>query len=497
MTLHSPRSVFVRKALLALAPALLLLATAGPVAADKKQEAILQDDRFFGDPTKQVAALDTADSLGVDTIHVVVGWRTIAPSEDSKRKPSGFDGSDPGDYEAEKWDRFDSLARGAKERGIDLLLSPAGPIPDWATDCKKPGSPAVCDPNAKEYEAFFAAVAKRYSGTYSDENEGGGRLPKVDRFSVWNEPNLRAWIQTSPGKSTAAGNAGIYRGLVYAAEKGVRRGRQPRAKLLIGELAPLNDSLPFYRALFCIGSSGRPLTGGAAKKADCKPGRRIKRFKAVGMAHHPYTRGGRPPFKRGGKNDLTLADLPKLEQVLSQGAKAGAVKRGLPIYFTEFGVSTNPPDRKFGVSFATQAEAINRAEFIGYESKSVRAYAQFQLSDDTTQGSEAGTSITFQTGLRTRADDPKTSFDAYRMPLYVTRKGKGARVWGGVRPGRTRDQVEIQVGKGRTFKTVKTARIDRYGYIDQTISRPAGRVRLKWTSGGTDFFSREAKVAAR
>ena len=130
---RSLRSEFVRKALLALAPAVLLLATAGSASASTSQETILQDDRLFGQPATQAASLDTADALGVDTIHSVIGWDTIAPSPDARRKPSGFNGADLGDYEAEKWDRFDDLVRGADQRGIELLFSPAAPIPTWAT----------------------------------------------------------------------------------------------------------------------------------------------------------------------------------------------------------------------------------------------------------------------------------------------------------------------------------------------------------------------------
>src|SRR5215213_6787475 len=128
MTLRSPRSEFVRKALLALAPAALLLATAGSATASTRQETILQDDRLFGDPSLQVQALDDAKALGVDTIHSVITFRGLAPNADSENKPAGFDAADPGDYPAESWDRFDSLAREARSRGIELLLSPATPM---------------------------------------------------------------------------------------------------------------------------------------------------------------------------------------------------------------------------------------------------------------------------------------------------------------------------------------------------------------------------------
>src|SRR3954452_19477822 len=99
MTLRSPRSEFVRRALLALAPAALLLATAGSASAATKFDSIMQDDRLFGQPSTQAASLDTADALGVDVIHTVVGWRGLAPSPDAKKKPRGFNAADPGDYD--------------------------------------------------------------------------------------------------------------------------------------------------------------------------------------------------------------------------------------------------------------------------------------------------------------------------------------------------------------------------------------------------------------
>jgi hypothetical protein len=484
MTLRSPRSEFVRKALLALAPAVLLLATASAASASTKQETILQDDRLFGDPSQQIAALDTAESLGVDTIHTVVVWNTIAPSPTARRKPGGFNGADLRGYDPVKWDRFDSLVREADKRGIEILMSPASPVPLWASKCRRPNS--LCEPNPKEYEAFFAAVVKRYNGKTSDENQGGGRLPKVDRFSVWNEPNLKGWLQPTNT------NVKQYRDLFYAAERGLKKGRQPRAQLLLGEMAPLK-SLRFYQQLFCVDARGALLKGRAATKAGCTPGRRIKRLKATGIAHHPYARGGSPPFKKGGRDDITLRDIAKLTNVLAQGAKQGAIKRNLPIYNTEFGISSDPPSEKYGVAPTIQARELNHAEFVHYDNKSIRSFTQFQLSDDTNIG-QNGDAVNFQTGLRFGDNTEKPAFAAFRMPIYVTRVGGQARVWGGVRPG-AGDRVDIQTESGGTFTTARTVTVGSSGYIDERIDVPSGKVRLRWTSpAGTQYTSRDAAV---
>src|SRR3954454_277722 len=117
MTLRSPRSEFVRKTPMALAPAVPLLATTSSASAATKFDSIMQDDRLFGNPATQAESLDTADGLGVDVIHTIVGWRGLAPSPTAKKKPSGFNAADPADYDVEGWDRFDDLVRGVKARG--------------------------------------------------------------------------------------------------------------------------------------------------------------------------------------------------------------------------------------------------------------------------------------------------------------------------------------------------------------------------------------------
>jgi hypothetical protein len=494
MTLRSPRSEFVRNALLALMPVVLLLAWAASADASTRQETILQDDRLFGTPDQQIAALDAADALGVDTIHSVITFHSLAPDVDAARKPRGFNAADPGDYPAEAWDRFDTLVREANRRRIQLLFSPSTPVPRWASDCRKARESTVCHPDKGEYQRFFTAVVKRYSGRYRDENQGGGRLPKVKRFSVSNEPNLKSWLSSS---SSRISTAKIYRDMIYAAEKGIVKGGQRRAQLLIGEIAPLK-SLPFYEQLLCMDSRGRLLRGRTATKHGCKSGRRMKRLKATGIAHHPYARGGGSPFRKTKRIDITLRDINRLTSAFDRGARNGAVKRNLPVYITEFGVSSKPPSTKFGLSLTNQAREINRAEHFAWRNKQVRSYAQFQLSDDTGIGREEGTAVVFQTGLRFGDNSPKPSLDAFRMPIYPIRSGNRVKVWGGVRPG-ARKRVEIQTGSGDDYTTVKTVTVNKYGYINTAIPRPrSGNIRLLWTApDGTQFTSREARVERR
>src|SRR4051812_10357154 len=118
-----------RRLILVLTAALLLLAA--PARAAHTQESIMQDDRLllnFG-TGEQVVALNELDTLGVDTVHAVVNWNTLAPRATAAKKPKGVDLTDPASYNGERWKVIDSLIRQAEFRGMDVLLSPSTPGP--------------------------------------------------------------------------------------------------------------------------------------------------------------------------------------------------------------------------------------------------------------------------------------------------------------------------------------------------------------------------------
>src|SRR4051794_7945479 len=156
---------------------------AGPALASTTQESFFQDDRLLAgyDPAAQTRALDDLQRFGVDTIHTVVNWRRLAPRPDARKPPKGFDGSAPKAYGTTKWDIFDSLMRDAAARGIKVMISPAGPVPRWASTCKR-NLYSGCKPSTKLYADFVTALGRRYSGRYVDEDQDQTALPKVDRW---------------------------------------------------------------------------------------------------------------------------------------------------------------------------------------------------------------------------------------------------------------------------------------------------------------------------
>ncbi len=479
--------------------------------AGTRQASVFQDDRLLvlsGDSTRE-RTLEDLEDLGVDTIHSVAFWHHLAPSARSRSRPPGFDGSDPGAYPPEVWDKYDGLVRGADIRGIDVILSPSAPIPSWASGCptKKLALRRTCRPNLTQFKRFVAALGTRYSGEYNDENQGGGTLPRVRRWSIWNEPNQGGWLTPQyvkvKGKTTPVSPV-LYRGLVRAALKGLQETGHRSDEILLGETAPIGrrtgslSTRPtppgeFLRDLFCIDGKGRNLTGARSRALDCSGFRHLP---VTGLSHHPYSRGGsRPPTARGSANEITVSSALRLRTIIRRAAARKRIRRSLPIWYTEYGFQTNPPDSLFGVSLDEQATFINQSDYIAYKDRSVVSVAQYELRDESNLAS-------FQTGLRFNDGRLKPAFAAYRLPIWVSRFRKGRlRIWGQVRPAEDDavEDVEIQNDPDASgdFTTVATVRTtNAKGFIDTRVDFRPGTWRLRWTprDGGPTLTSRTARV---
>ncbi len=495
------RSLFpsVRSLLAVLSLAVGLLGLTAQAQASSSQESMFQDDRLLqnSDPLVQSKALDDLQATGVKTIHTVLLWSNLAPDPTKASVPSGVDLTNPVSYDAGYWTRVDKLVQGATARHMQVLMSIAGPAPRWAEGCnsfershygKEKGT---CKVNSKLYGQFVTAVAKRYNGAFPAVD--GSIIPKVRRFSIWNEPNLNSWIspqiQKFRGQKVSVG-AQIYRDLVYAGTKAIRSNGGRSDKILLGETAPIGQGSSrtapavFYQTLFCVNSKGKKLRGTVAKNAGCK--KRMKKLDVNGVAHHPYTKGAvQTPLAKQHSTDITMANLGLLSKVIKQGVHNRMLKgSAASLYLTEYGVSSRPPAKsRYGVSLSKQAEWINEFEYLAYKNRKVKAVTQFQLEDDTGLKTRA-----FQTGLRFGDGRDKPAFAAYQVPLFVQNKGKKLTIWGGVR-GKS-GKVQIFNGK-KKFKTVRLRR----GYFMTTIKKRKGSWQLQYTSGGTTLKSR--KAAAR
>jgi hypothetical protein len=477
----------------------LLAVVAAPAGASKTQESIFQDDRQLLELGADVRnqTLDDLKGLGVDTIRVNALWVRIAPERDSESKPS-FDAADPAAYPAGAWDALDGLLTGAAARSMSVLVTVTGPAPKWASPC---GDRYTCNPSTSEFKAFATAIGKRYSGSYVvggspgstgtlplpktntalDDVTGvqaaqaGTTLPRVARWSIWNEPNLGGWLTpqyTGSNKKPVPASARIYRGLLYAALDGLTDSGHGSDQILVGETAPIGQTggplekrnrspLAFWRDLLCIDSRGRATT---SKSLGCEG-----TFRSVpgAAAHHPYGRSAYgSPTSTAGRDDLPLASIRNLYRVLDQGATRKRIASKAPVFLTEYGLQTNPPDR-FGVSFGNQARYINQADWIAYRDSRIRSVSQYELVDPAD-------SSTFNTGLRRSNGAVKPSYAAYRLPIWVSTK----RVWGQVRAGGESVALQWRSSSKKSFKTYKTVKLNSAGYFDLKVNRRGGQWRL-------------------
>lgn len=488
-----------------------LAAIPATAAAGRQQLSVFQDDRLLvlsGDGTRE-RTLDDLVTLGVDTVHSVAFWHKVAPAAMERRRPSGFDGSDPAAYPPELWDKYDGLVRGAVVRGMDLVLSPSAPIPSWASGCptRNINQRRTCRPNPTQFKRFVTALGTRYSGEYADENQGRGTLPRVTRWSIWNEPNQGGWLTPQYIKQkgeTVPVSPVLYRGLVRAALKGLKASGHGSDDVLLGETAPIGrrtgnlSTRPtppgeFLRDVLCLDSGGRKLTGTRGRTLDCSG---FTRIPVTGVSHHPYTRGGsHPPTAKGNANEITMASASRLKAILRAAGKHRRLRPSLPIWYTEYGFQTNPPDELFGVSLEQQATWLNQSDYIAYKDRQVRSVAQYELRDESNLAS-------FQTGLRFNDGRLKPAFGAYRLPIWVARSsGDTLRIWGQVRPAEddALEDVEIQNDPdgGDAFTTVQTVQTtDPKGFVDVRVDRRPGTWRLRWTpkDGGAAVTSRTARV---
>jgi hypothetical protein len=349
------------------------------------------------------------------------------------------------------------------------------------------------------------AAGRRYSGTYRDENQGGGALPRVDRWSIRKEPNQGGWLKpqyTRRRGRVVAEAPHIYRELARYAIDGLRKTGHARDQVLVGETAPLGrDSgslttrpiaaVDFYRELFCLDDRGRRLRGSAARlRRGCS---RYRAMKANGVAHHPYTRGaGSAPTARTRSNWITIDTMERLERELDRGARYRRFRRGAPVYITEFGFQSRPPDR-YGVSLSRQAAYINEANWLAYRRPRIRAVAQYELDDEPAVG-------TFNTGLRFEDGRAKPSLTAYRTPLWVERSHGAITVFGQVRGAAPGLRVRVEFRRpGRSYSTLRTVTLrNRRGYLRLRFRERSGYWRLAWEPpGGATVHSRTAKAARR
>ena len=531
-----------------LTPVLAALAAAAGVfapaaQANTTQQSILEDDGALHADT--AGALATMKSLGVTVVKVSMRWNTVAPSASSSHTPS-FDQSDPNAYPSANWAFYDGVVRQAAADGLRVGFTLTGLAPRWATGPGKPGNCAApCEqwkPSASAFGQFVKAVGRRYSGSFVPSGASSA-LPRVSWWSIWNEPNYGPDLAPQGiDNNTVYEGAILYRGLLDAAWNGLgATGHNTGADtILIGETAPRGIAgprfpgnfsgtkpIPFLQTLYCLTAGNRRMTGAVAARNGCPSSAGAFRaqnpalFAASGYAAHPYAQGTPPntptyacglrfcvnqQTKRSDPEYADFAVLPRLEHLLDTATRADGAGRRFPIYNTEFGYWTNPPDSHLPPSLRFEAIAPalaayydNWAEYLSYTSSRIASFDQYLLVDPP-DGS-------FADGLELANHSHLATYTAFATPIYLPQTSAGhaasLRVWGALRsggPGATA-QIQFAPGSSSAFATVKTVTVTNpRGYFSTTAPfTTSGRVRIAWSPAGvgSPVYSRMQAITIR
>jgi hypothetical protein len=409
------------------------LLPAAPAAASSQMESVFQDDdMLLHSPIERVdRTMAELKAIGVDRVRIPALWRDIAPL----REPA--DATDPAQYPDVRIAKLDRTISSAYAHGLAVLLNPRGGAPEWA----QPRRPRrikdedAYKPSTRKFREYVEMLGMRYSGMYVDRH--GVTLPYVSAWSIWNEPNWGGLLQPQSRRGEPFGPH-LYERLYRAGSAALRSTGHDQDIILLGETAPLGVDQPgptrsikavkFYRELFCL-------------NVDLKPVRRCGEYArkgpliATGVAHHPYPVLAPPEQRSSDKGYIRLADSRRLARILNAAERYGRVNARLPIWYTEFGYQTRPPDPYRGLSLRRQANWNVRAEYVAYRDPRVLSMAQFLLRDSPPRRqyrpSERLYWATYQTGLRFDDGRRKPSYDAYQLPLLRLDR---RHFWGMVRP---------------------------------------------------------------
>ena len=302
----------------------------------------------------------------------------------------------------------------------------------------------------------------------------------VDRYIIWNEPNLPSWLQPqakcSHGRCTPVA-PNLYRALVRAARPAIRAA-DPGAQVLIGAMSSRGQDLRaknaterpmvFLRALGCVDRSYRRLRTGGCKG--------FQPATADGFAFHPHGTLTSPDRAYPNPDDVNLASLGRLESALDRLQRAGRLKASthrFGLFLDEYGYQTRPPDKTAGVSLATQDRWLQMAAYRAWRDPRVRLLTQYQWFDEPLRRADnpfAG----WQSGLRFFNGKPKPALAHFDTPMQLD--AARSRLWGQARPGGAQTvRVERKLPRRAALRALRDGADRRARLLDADAAARGGR----------------------
>jgi hypothetical protein len=421
----SLRSKAMRGGVAAVVAAVALVA-AGAAQASPGARFGIQDDAWLMDgPGTLEQRLAQLQSLGVGVVRFTLRWDEVAPTQPA----NATDPTDP----AYSWGQFGAVLQGLHGLGIPALVTLYG-SPRWAN-----GGASPAHLPSSGFGDFALAAARRF--------------PWVRMWTAWNEPNSRTFsVPVSPK---------LY----------VQRVLNPA-------FAALHQASPANQVAGGVTSPRQTPSGMSPLEFMQGMSAAHARLDAYAQNPYPVNRGETPTHTSCAQcSYLTMAKLPTIRADVTRyfGSK--------PLWLTEYGYQTNPPDRLLGVSYALQAAYLGQSALRVWQQSGVTLLIHFLVRDEPSLGG-------WQSGLFTAGGTAKLSYHAFALPfVQVSRSGTRAVVWGQVRPGSGRRSYVIQRASGGAWRPVGgTLKTGVGGTFVRTLTLPRGtRLRLSapsvgWTS---------------
>ena len=352
-----------------------------PVSASASDHMLLGlfDDAVTLDP--EANNFPVLSSLHVQVVRMSLVWGGRGGVA-NKQPAHPADPTDP----AYDWSRYDQAVERANDAGVQLLFTIVG-TPPWANG----GKPPVFAPtSATDLQAFAYAAAQRYSGTFLNTRTGRV-LPRVSKWLAWNEPNNPVFLQPQfaqvDNKWTMAAPA-AYAQICNAVYNGVHSVSGPE-QVACGATAPRGSNAP------------------ASTRPSISPLAFLRAAKAAGLrtfdawAHHPYY--GIPSERPSTRGRGSAIELGNINELINNVTRLYGDK---PLWITEYGYQTKPPDDFFGVSWKKQAAYLRQAYKIAKANPRIDLFTWFLLKDNPSLGG-------WQSGLETIDGKKKPSYDAF------------------------------------------------------------------------------------
>jgi Glycosyl hydrolase catalytic core len=349
----------------------------------------------------------TLSTLRPQVVRIMLAWG--GPLGVARERPEvGTNPADP----AYEWHLYDAAVITAARNGVRPLFTIYA-TPWWANGGRDQN---VAPQNVERLKEFAYAAALRYSGLY--RRGDGVVLPRVSLWTAWNEPNIPLGLKPQwrkIGGRWQIQSARDYARICNAIYDGVH------LTLLRGE------------KVACGVTTARGNNAPGTRRPSVAPIGFLRAVKAAGLrnfdayAHHPYSGDPRlaPGAEPRSKRAITLGNIQRLVTEVTRlyGPK--------PIWITEYGYETSPPDRVFGVGWSQQAKYLRQAYGIARRNPRIEMLLWFLARDEER---ERG----WQSGFLSATGRRKPSFYAFqtlaraahRQQLSIKRSLRGARTRG-------------------------------------------------------------------